>query len=151
MSVSLVPMQHSWTWMRYVVQDSSNYSCQSLTTSLRGGCTRIPAASRFGAMEAVGRPFGDLEAGTTRGSTKSRRGSQAPPIPSITTTIPTSSETGTRQCGTTTLNRVESEIHAPSVMEFAGKTAVKTKWPTQSTSHLMQARQSTSDSASEVG
>ena len=98
------------------------------------GCTRTPAASRYGATVVDGRPFGDSEDGTTRGSTKSRRGSRAHPTPSTTITIPTSLETGTPRCGTTTLNPVESEIPAPSPTEFVGKTAAKIRWRTQSIS-----------------
>ena len=141
-------MQHSWTWMQYAVRDSSSSSWRSHTTSSRDGCTRTPAASRFGAMVVDGRPFGDSEDGTTRGSTKSRRGSLAHPTPSTTITIPTSSETGTPQCGTTTLNLVESETPAPSPTEFVGKTAAKIRWQTQSISLHTPDRQLTSDSAS---
>ena len=144
-------MQRSWTWMQYAVRASSNSSWRSHTTSSRGGCTRIPAASRFGAMVVDGRPFGDSEDGTTRGSTKSRRGSQAHLTQSTTITIPTSSETGTPQCGTTTLNLVESEIPAPSPMEFVGKTAAKIRWQTRSTSRHTPDRQSTFASASGAG
>ena len=144
-------MQHSWTWMRYAAQASLNSSCLSHTMSSRGGCTKIPAASRFGVMEVVGRPFGDLEDGTTRGSTESRRGCQVLPIQSTTTTIPTSSETGIQQCGTTTLKEGGSKIPAPSVTVFAGKMEGKTKRPIRSISPPTQVRQLTSDSVSEVG